>query len=95
MQYVVNDRGDIMSASGNKPGHLMQWGDENGDRKAILSLAQEKLKKNSTTITLPESWDITVQLLNHLKSIGINVHNRAEMIEYLNKYGYNSIQEAV
>ena len=41
------------------------------------------------------SWDITIQMLNHLKSIGINTHNRAEMVEYLDKHGYNSIQETV
>lgn len=34
-KYVVNNRGDIMSASGKKPGHLMQWEENNGDRKAI------------------------------------------------------------
>lgn len=34
-------------------------------------------------------------MLNHLKSIGINTHNRAEMVEYLDKHGYNSIQETV
>lgn len=41
------------------------------------------------------SWDITIQMLNHLKSIGINTHNRAEMVEYLDKHGYNIIQETV
>ena len=27
--------------------------------------------------------------------MGINVHNREEMIQYLNEHGYGSIQEAV
>ncbi len=27
--------------------------------------------------------------------MGINVHNREEMIQYLNEHGYNSIQEAI
>lgn len=42
-----------------------------------------------------EDEDGLAEILNHLKSIGINTHNRAEMVEYLDKHGYNSIQEAV
>ena len=51
-------------------------------------------KKNSTTTPSKESQAITQQLINYLKSMGINVHNREEMIQYLNERGYNSIQEA-
>ena len=52
-------------------------------------------KKNSTTTPSQESQAITQQLINHLKSMGINVHNREKMVQYLNEHGYNSIQEAV
>ncbi len=53
------------------------------------------LQKNSTTTPSQESQIITQQLIDHLKSMGINVHNREEMIHYLNEHGYNSIQEAI
>lgn len=74
----------------------MMWDENNGDRKAILALAQPELeKKAATTNKSAESIAITKQLVDHLTSMGINVHNREEMIQYLNEHGYNSIQEAV
>lgn len=73
----------------------MMWDENNGDRKAILALAQPELeKKTATTYKPAESIAITKQLVDHLTSMGINVYNREEMIQYLNKHGYNSIQEA-
>ncbi len=42
-----------------------------------------------------ESQYTTKQLIDHLKSMGIPVHDREEMIQYLNEHGYNSIQEAI
>ena len=73
----------------------MMWDENNGDRKAILALAQPELKKKAATTNKPaESIAITKQQVDHLTSMGINVHNREEMIQYLNEHGYNSIQEA-
>lgn len=37
--YVVNNRGQILSGTSGK---IMKWGEENGDRKAILADAQQK-----------------------------------------------------
>lgn len=55
-QYVVNNKDVIMSASGNNPGKIMQWGEDNGDRKEILRLSQtafrEKEKVSSATAAL-------------------------------------------
>ena len=50
MQYVVNKKNQIVSM---KTGKIMQWGDENGDRKAILSAAREEFKKMETTTVNP------------------------------------------
>ena len=73
----------------------MMWDENNGDRNAILALAQSELeKKTATTSQSTKSIAITKQLIDHLTSMGINVHNREEMIQYLNEHGYNSIQEA-
>lgn len=74
----------------------MMWDENNGDRKAILALAQPELEKKVATTNKPaESIAITKQLVDHLTSMGINVHNREKMIQYLNKHSYNSIQEAI
>lgn len=40
--YVVNDKGVIMSTSKSNSGAIMQWGQESGDRKAIIKLAKDK-----------------------------------------------------
>lgn len=40
-KYVVNNRGQIISVA---TGKMMQWGEENGDRKQILKEASPKLK---------------------------------------------------
>lgn len=41
-KYVVNNRDQIISGA---TGKIMQWGDENGDRKEILKLAKEQFNK--------------------------------------------------
>lgn len=41
-QYVVNNKRTIVSV---RTGDIMKWGEENGDRKAILGLAAEKFKE--------------------------------------------------
>jgi len=46
-KYVVNDRNDIMSV---RTGDIMKWGAENGDRKAIINLANIKRNKVKTTV---------------------------------------------
>jgi hypothetical protein len=44
-KYVVNNKNAIMSVTSGK---VMQWGEENGDRKKILALAQVEFNKRST-----------------------------------------------
>lgn len=43
--YVVNNRDQIISVTSGK---IMEWGKENGDRKAILEAAKEKFEKNKS-----------------------------------------------
>lgn len=38
---------------------------------------------------------ITPQLIEHMKSIGIDVNDRAAMEKYLKEHGYNNIEEAI
>lgn len=53
-KYVVNRRGDIISvATGDK----MKWGEENSDRKAILSTAKEKFSRFNAQQPLSENKD--------------------------------------
>lgn len=75
----------------------------------IRQIAREKISKSSTIPTQPTiptnpiasmpsitSIDsITPQLIEHLKSIGIDVNDRAAIEEYLKENGYNNIEEAV
>ena len=50
-QYVVNNRNDIISVVS---GDLMKWGEENGDRKAVLQAAREKFAARQQTV-VPET----------------------------------------
>lgn len=45
-EYIVTPKGTIISLTSNK---IMKWGEENGDRKAILALAQQEVKPTFTT----------------------------------------------
>ena len=42
-----------------------------------------------------QSSSITDELIAHLEEMGIKVHTRDELIAYLNKHGFTSVQEAV
>lgn len=77
--YVVNYKGDIISTVSGK---IMQWGEDNGDRKAIIELANNKTKKPSITFTTSEGWypqrrkenialsDITIALAEDFTTAG-------------------------
>ena len=55
--YVVNNRDQIISVTSGK---IMEWGKENGDRKAILEAAKEKFeKKNTNSQSSQFTWDRT------------------------------------
>lgn len=47
-KYVVNNKGDIISVA---TGKMMQWGEENGDRRNIIALAQAKFITNQNKPT--------------------------------------------
>lgn len=47
-KYIVNNRGDILSVA---TGKIMQWGEENGDRRSIIALAQDKFIANQDKST--------------------------------------------
>lgn len=90
-QYVVDNNQQITSV---KTGKIMQWGDENGDRKRIL--AQAEIAFRSRIKAIKESGSaLTQQLMDYLPLIGIDTHNREEMIQYLQEHGYNTIQQAI
>lgn len=54
-EYIVTDKGNIISLTTNK---LMKWGEENGDRKNILKLAQVE-KETKETIAPVKGNSIT------------------------------------
>ena len=47
-KYVVNNKGNIISVA---TGKMMQWGEENGDRRNIIALAQAKFITNQNKPT--------------------------------------------
>ena len=57
-QYVVNNKRQIISVT---TGKIMQWGEENGDRKAILDSAQPKLASLTKGRTQQETEVIETQ----------------------------------
>ena len=50
-KYVVNQKGQILSTT---TGRIMNWGSENGNRKAVLELANNKFNKDKTSSTKSE-----------------------------------------
>ena len=53
-KYVVNGRNEIISVA---TGDLMKWGDENGNRKAILETA--KIKFDKLKVQQKTQWAVT------------------------------------
>jgi hypothetical protein len=52
-EYIVTPKQTIISLTTNK---AMQWGEENGDRKAILALAQGTVTEGTVTGMTSEQW---------------------------------------
>ena len=90
-KYVVDNNQQITSV---KTGNIMQWGEENGDRKRVLAQAEQAFKERIKAIKESGSA-LTQQLLDYLPLTGIDTHNREEMIQYLKEHGYDTIQQAV
>ena len=91
--YVVDNHQTITSVTS---GDIMKWGPENGDRKAIIQLAEQKFKtlienrQNRLSEMVPELMDL-------LKAQGINVNDKAAMEKFLkeNPQWSTKIQQAI
>lgn len=90
-QYVVDNNKQITSVT---TGDIMKWGEENGDRKAILNEAVKLFRDRINNVKDKSRQDIK-QLTDYLQSIDIDIHTREELIQYLKDKGYNSIQEFI
>ena len=83
---------DIFSVTTEK---IMKWGDENGDRKAILEAAKNAFAAKKQATQNPQEGTITSQLISHLQNIGIPVHTKEEAIKYLKEHGYDDITQSI
>ena len=90
-KYVVDNNKQITSVA---TGNIMQWDDNNGDRKRILTQAEIKFRERIAAAKEANNT-ITPQLLDYLQSIGIDIHNREEMTQYLKEHDNKAIQEAI
>lgn len=52
IKYVVNNRNQIISGA---TGKIMQWGEENGDRNAIIQAAEKRFKENGVKAAMEKS----------------------------------------
>lgn len=83
---------DIFSVTTEK---IMKWGDENGDRKAILEAAKNAFAAKKQATQNPQEGTITSQLISHLQNIGIPVHTKEEAIKYLKEHGCDDITQSI
>lgn len=83
---------DIFSVTTEK---IMKWGDENGDRKAILEAAKNAFAAKQQATQNSQKGTITSQLISHLQNIGIPVHTKEEAIKYLKEHGYDDITQSI
>lgn len=103
--YVVNNRKQIISV---QTGEIMKWGEENGDRKVIIQLAEQKFRNKLQQRTQEEisrqvdsiiedaRRGITTELVSHLKTIeGVNVFGRKAMEQFLKNNNLAGLQQAV
>lgn len=89
--YVVDNNQQITSV---KTGNIMQWDANNGDRRRILAQAEIAFRER-IRVTKESGSAITQQLMDYLPLIGIDTHNREEMIQYLKEHGYDGVQEFI
>lgn len=89
--YVVDNNQQITSV---KTGNIMQWDANNGDRRRILTQAEQAFRERIKAIKESGST-LTQQLMDYLPLIGIDTHNREEMIQYLKEHGYDGVQEFI
>ena len=90
-KYVVDNKQNITSV---KSGDIVFKNENDGNRRAIIQEA-EKSFRNLLAERQKRSTEITPQVVEYLKALDIPVHNREELIKYLQENGYNSIQQAI
>ena len=88
--YVVYGDKKIVSVT---TGKVMQWGEENGDRKAILQQAERKFR-NLIQARKTRGKEFLSQLIENLQLANLPVHNRAEMERFLRENPGKQVQEA-
>ena len=54
-QYIVNNKNKIISMSKSGAGKVMQWPENNGDRRDILNKASQAFKSKNVTAAIPTS----------------------------------------
>ena len=79
-KYVVNNKGAIISVTS---GDIMKWGEENGDRKAIVELAKAKFISMRSNTSQPTQQTTTPQLMQW----GVTSDNSFEVSTAANKSG--------
>ena len=81
-KYIVNNRNQIISV---KTGDMMQWGEENGDRKEILRLSQiafkEKQKAESAAIN-SNGTELGGNTIINQEENRLNLNNSNKEINY-------------
>lgn len=86
--YVVfNDKSIVSATTGNK----MEWKEENGDRRDILNLAEQKFRTKIDQI----QHTLAMQVAQQIKDIHAPVHLRDEFEEYLKMHPIQNLQMAV
>lgn len=57
--------------------------------------SSEEVAGNEDNVNNEIKNDIASQLVDHLRSIGVPIKNREQMIEFLDKHGYNGILQQI
>jgi hypothetical protein len=94
-KYIVNNKNQIISGT---TGKMMQWDENNGDRKAIVALAQEKFptkptsQKEMTIEQVKELFESNPQLASDVyDAIGIQKYRKTKPFD--NYYEYVPYRE--
>ena len=87
-RYVVDGNKNITSVT---TGKVMAWGYENGDRKAILSLAEQQFR----SIIYNTQRSVSSQLVTQLKKLGFEVYGKEALEQYLKEHPNAMNQQAL
>ena len=87
-RYVVDGNKNITSVT---TGKVMAWGYENGDRKAILGLAEQQFR----SIIYNTQRSVSSQLVTQLKKLGFEVYGKEALEQYLKEHPNAMNQQAL